>query len=64
MRKAIPRVPSAYLIHHILRVGDFANGDPIRREPIVLDQYGGYVISNNVSLNLTFLSEVPLPSNS
>ncbi|KAF9651110.1 hypothetical protein BDM02DRAFT_974826 [Thelephora ganbajun] len=52
--------------NEITRVGDFSTGDPIRRDPIVLDQYGGYAIPNNVllSLELTLLSQVPLPSNS
>jgi hypothetical protein len=63
VRKEIPRIPSAYLIYHIPRVGDFASGDPIRREPIVLDQYGGYVIPKDVSSKLTLLSKAPLPLN-
>ena len=49
------------LIYHTPRVGDFSKGDPIRREPIVIDQYGGYAIQNSVSLSpkLTFISQVP-----
>ena len=48
------------------RIGDFSRGDPIRRESIVLDHYGGYVILNNVLSNsrLTSLSQVPLPLSS
>lgn len=34
--------------HHEPRVGDFSNGDSIRREPIVIDQYGEYAIPYNV----------------
>ena len=38
------------LTHRIARIGDFSNGDTIRRQSIILDHYGGYVIPNNVSL--------------
>ena len=66
MWKLALRILLEYLIHFILRIGDFTKGDPIRREPIVLDQYGGCVIPNNVQLStkLTLLSQAPLPSSS
>ena len=50
------------LTDRIPRVGDFSNGQPIRRQPIVLDQYGGYVVLENVSLSLklNLFSQAPL----
>lgn len=51
-----------YLSHHNLRTGDFSNGDSIRREPIVLDQYGGYVIPPTHCWDLDLLPfQSPLP---
>lgn len=50
-----------YLSHHNIRTGDFSNGDSIRREPIVLDQYGGYVIPPNVLLG-PGLTSLPKPT--
>ena len=49
------------LTYHVPRVGDFSNGEPIRRQPIVLDQYGGYVVLENVSLSpkLNLFSQSP-----